>query len=200
MSFRSHWQNCRSYLCFGIFYFWSWNAEIVMQMFIFDALLCIILILMAYEWRIGCATWSLFTSLVSQSNGTRLHISWPTLSLIVGGFCSITTYWASGCWLEHWHIVAAEFFCRFSLFRRWICEWLWVECCLQHSGLSDSIATFLSQFRTLPDPAIVFLVSCMAVFCTAFTSNVATATLLIPIAAELVRYGYMVMVKCYSFS
>ena len=57
---------------------------------------------------------------------------------------------------------------------------------LQHSKLSDEIAMALRELKTLDPALIVFLVSCMAVFCTAFTSNVATATLLIPIAAELV--------------
>jgi len=52
--------------------------------------------------------------------------------------------------------------------------------------LSDEIASFLQQFASLQSPVIVLLVTIMSVFCTAFTSNVATATLLIPIAAQMV--------------
>jgi di/tricarboxylate transporter len=42
------------------------------------------------------------------------------------------------------------------------------------------------MFKSLPPFAIVFLVTLLSVICTQFTANVACATLLLPIAAELV--------------
>lgn len=45
------------------------------------------------------------------------------------------------------------------------------------------------MFQNLPAPVIVFLVSVIAVVCTTFTANVACATLLLPIAAEMVCFS-----------
>jgi len=56
----------------------------------------------------------------------------------------------------------------------------------QVSNLGASIAKFLSSFRHLPQSLIVFLVICMSQCITCFSSNVASATLFIPIVAELV--------------
>ena len=53
------------------------------------------------------------------------------------------------------------------------------------SGLDDWLAGRLDGLAALPLPAIVFSISIIAMVATEFTSNTATATLLMPIMAAL---------------
>lgn len=60
----------------------------------------------------------------------------------------------------------------------------------QASDLSSVIAEFLSSLKVMPPFAIVFVVTIFGMIVTTFTANAACATLLLPIAAELVCTQY----------
>ena len=58
---------------------------------------------------------------------------------------------------------------------------------MQQSGLSDWIGSNLALFKDVPPALIAFTISAMVATMTEFISNVATATLFLPILRKLVR-------------
>ena len=72
--------------------------------------------------------------------------------------------------------------------RRLVCDGHWFLFSLQESGLSDWLGNQLSVLQTIPSYGIVIIVCVMITTFTEFTSNVATATIFLPILATLVSH------------
>ena len=58
---------------------------------------------------------------------------------------------------------------------------------LQTSGLSDWIGQQLTILEVLPEPVLIIVLGILVTIITQFTSNVASASLLMPIASTMVR-------------
>lgn len=71
-------------------------------------------------------------------------------------------------------------------------------CLMQQSGLSDWIGDKLSLFENLPRELIAVLISFLVAGLTEVISNVATASLFLPILKVLVREG-LIRMFLYSF-
>lgn len=69
--------------------------------------------------------------------------------------------------------------------------------CFQESGLSEWVGTQLKQLDAIPPVAIVICICVMITTFTEFTSNVATATIFLPILAFLVSTTWREEVQFY---
>ena len=72
--------------------------------------------------------------------------------------------------------------------------------CVQASGLSYQIGEALKSFTSFPVWALVFILCLITAGITEFTSNVATATIFLPILAELVSDISYTLYLCRFFT
>lgn len=58
---------------------------------------------------------------------------------------------------------------------------------VERSGLSDLMSNWLSKFNHIPDWAFLMLASLMVTFLTEFSSNITTASVFIPLMANVAK-------------